>query len=73
MHLNKASYRRSDDQTLILISGGARGWPSASKIEAGILSKFEPNLDHLGEMRKGIQIKTIRNLNLDHLGGNAKS
>ena len=44
--------------------------PSASKIEAGILSKFEPNLDHLGgEMRKGIQIKTIRNLNLDHPGG----
>ena len=26
-----------------------------------------------GEMRKGIQIKTIRNLNLDHLGGNAES
>ena len=51
------------------INEKARGWPSASKIEAGILSKFEPNLDHPGEMSKGIQIKTIRNLNLDHLGG----
>ena len=25
-----------------------RGWPSASKIEAKILSKFELNLDHPG-------------------------
>ena len=34
------------------------------------------NLDHLGEMRemrKIIRIKTIRNLNLDHPGGNAES
>ena len=30
------------------ICHAARGWPSASKIEAGILSKFEPNLDHPG-------------------------
>ena len=44
--------------------------PSASKIEAKILSKFELNLDHPGgEMRKGIRMKPIRNLNLDHLGG----
>ena len=27
---------------------GFRGWPSASKIEAKILSKFELNLDHPG-------------------------
>ena len=57
-----------------------RGWPSASKIEAKILSKFELNLDHLGGSEEANQDEDHQEsesrpsggemLSLDHPGGN---
>ena len=56
-----------------------RGWPSASKIEAKILTEFELNLDHPGGNEEGNPDENHQEpesrpsggemLNLDHPGG----